>query len=148
MLATWNRRPLPGPLPVPANARLVEWLSYSQTMPGCALVICHAGHGTLARALACGVPGAGRAARRRHGRERRPARLGRRRRPAALAAADARRTLRLAARRALRDAGAGARGAAASWPPGRGRHDGAGRAADLVEQLALSRRAVRGARTR
>ena len=39
----------PGPLPVSANARLVEWLSYSRTMPGCALVVCHAGHGTMVR---------------------------------------------------------------------------------------------------
>ncbi|HWE11056.1 MAG TPA: nucleotide disphospho-sugar-binding domain-containing protein [Solirubrobacteraceae bacterium] len=52
MLATWNRRPLPGPARVPANARLVEWVSYSQTMPECELVVCHAGHGTLVRALA------------------------------------------------------------------------------------------------
>jgi UDP:flavonoid glycosyltransferase YjiC (YdhE family) len=44
------------PLPVPVNARLVEWISYSQTMPACALVVCHAGHGTLARALASGCP--------------------------------------------------------------------------------------------
>lgn len=56
VLATWNRRPLPGPAAVAANTRLVEWISYAQTMPGCALVICHAGHGTMARALACGVP--------------------------------------------------------------------------------------------
>jgi UDP:flavonoid glycosyltransferase YjiC (YdhE family) len=56
MLATWNRRPLPGPTPVAANSRLVEWLSYSQTMPGCDLVIGHAGHGTLVRALSCGCP--------------------------------------------------------------------------------------------
>ncbi len=56
VLATWNRRPLPGPVDVPANARLVEWISYSKTMPPCALVICHAGHGTMARALACGCP--------------------------------------------------------------------------------------------
>ena len=55
VLATWNRRPLPGPAPVPANTRLVEWISYAQTMPGCALVICHAGHGTLVRALASGA---------------------------------------------------------------------------------------------
>ena len=40
----------------PANARLVEWVSYSRTMPRCALVICHAGHGTLVRALASGCP--------------------------------------------------------------------------------------------
>jgi UDP:flavonoid glycosyltransferase YjiC (YdhE family) len=25
-------------------------------MPGCAAIVCHAGHGTVARALACGVP--------------------------------------------------------------------------------------------
>jgi UDP:flavonoid glycosyltransferase YjiC (YdhE family) len=54
VLATWNRRLPPRPLPVAANARLVEWLSYSQTMPLCDVVVCHAGHGTLARALACG----------------------------------------------------------------------------------------------
>jgi UDP:flavonoid glycosyltransferase YjiC (YdhE family) len=41
---------------VAANSRLVEWLSYSQTMPGCDLVIGHAGHGTLVRALSCGCP--------------------------------------------------------------------------------------------
>jgi UDP:flavonoid glycosyltransferase YjiC (YdhE family) len=56
VLATWNRRPLGGPLAVPANTRLVEWVSYSRTMPRSAVVICHAGHGTLARALACGAP--------------------------------------------------------------------------------------------
>jgi UDP:flavonoid glycosyltransferase YjiC (YdhE family) len=56
VLATWNRRPLTAPLAVPANARLVEWVSYSRTMPQCALVVCHAGHGTLARALASGSP--------------------------------------------------------------------------------------------
>ena len=56
VLASWNRRPLPGPLPVPANARLVEWVSYAQTMPEAALVVCHAGHGTLMRALTLGRP--------------------------------------------------------------------------------------------
>ena len=40
----------------PANTRLVEWISYAKTMPECAVVICHAGHGTMARALACGCP--------------------------------------------------------------------------------------------
>ncbi len=54
VLATWNRR-LPGrPLPVTENARLVDWVSYSRTMPQCDVVVCHAGHGTLARALASG----------------------------------------------------------------------------------------------
>jgi UDP:flavonoid glycosyltransferase YjiC (YdhE family) len=54
VLATWNRRLPPRPLPVPANARVVEWVSYSRTMPKCDVVICHAGHGTLVRALASG----------------------------------------------------------------------------------------------
>jgi UDP:flavonoid glycosyltransferase YjiC (YdhE family) len=56
VIATWNRRPLGAPVTVPDNTRLVEWVSYSKTMPACSLVICHAGHGTLARALACGCP--------------------------------------------------------------------------------------------
>ncbi len=35
---------------------VVDWLSYSQLMPRAALVVCHGGHGTVARALASGVP--------------------------------------------------------------------------------------------
>jgi UDP:flavonoid glycosyltransferase YjiC (YdhE family) len=54
VLATWNRRPVPRSLPVPANAQLVDWVPYSRTMPLCEVVVCHAGHGTLARALASG----------------------------------------------------------------------------------------------
>jgi UDP:flavonoid glycosyltransferase YjiC (YdhE family) len=54
VLATWNRRLPPRPLPVPANTRLVEWVSYARTMHRCDVVVCHAGHGTLARALASG----------------------------------------------------------------------------------------------
>jgi MGT family glycosyltransferase len=54
VLGTWNRRLPPRPLPVPANTRLVEWVSYSRTMPHCDVVVCHAGHGTLARALSNG----------------------------------------------------------------------------------------------
>ncbi len=54
VLATWNRRLPPRPLPVPENTRLVEWVSYARTMPHCDVVVCHAGHGTLVRALACG----------------------------------------------------------------------------------------------
>ena len=54
VLATWNRRLPSRPLPVPANARVVEWVSYARTMPLCDVVVCHAGHGTLVRALACG----------------------------------------------------------------------------------------------
>jgi MGT family glycosyltransferase len=56
VLATWNRRLPPRALPVPRNARLVEWVSYSRTMPSCDVVICHGGHGTLVRALASGCP--------------------------------------------------------------------------------------------
>jgi UDP:flavonoid glycosyltransferase YjiC (YdhE family) len=54
VLATYNRRLPPRPLPVPQNTQIVEWVSYSRTMPRCEVVVCHAGHGTLARALACG----------------------------------------------------------------------------------------------
>ncbi|HEV7527704.1 MAG TPA: glycosyltransferase [Solirubrobacteraceae bacterium] len=54
VLATWNRRLPPRPLPVPENTRLVEWVSYARTMPRCDVVVCHAGHGTLVRALASG----------------------------------------------------------------------------------------------
>lgn len=54
VLATWNRRLPSRPLPVPANARVVEWVSYARTMPHCDVVVCHAGHGTLVRALSSG----------------------------------------------------------------------------------------------
>jgi UDP:flavonoid glycosyltransferase YjiC (YdhE family) len=56
VIATYNgREPVP-PVPVPDNAVLVPWLSYSQTMPACDLVVAHGGHGTLMRALSCGCP--------------------------------------------------------------------------------------------
>jgi UDP:flavonoid glycosyltransferase YjiC (YdhE family) len=54
VLATWNHRLPSRPLRVPENARVVDWVSYSRTMPHCDVVVCHAGHGTLARALASG----------------------------------------------------------------------------------------------
>jgi UDP:flavonoid glycosyltransferase YjiC (YdhE family) len=54
VIATWNRRLPSRPLPVPENTRLVPWLSYSRTMPLCDVVVCHAGHGTLLRALSSG----------------------------------------------------------------------------------------------
>ena len=64
VLAVWNGRPLGEPIDVPRNARLVEWVSYARVMPSCDVVVCHGGHGTLARALAGGcavviVPAAG-----------------------------------------------------------------------------------------
>jgi UDP:flavonoid glycosyltransferase YjiC (YdhE family) len=54
VLATWNRRLPARALPVPANTRIVDWVSYARTMPHCDVVVCHAGHGTLVRALSCG----------------------------------------------------------------------------------------------
>ena len=56
VLATTNRRAPAQPLRVPGNARVVDWVSYARTMPHCTAVVCHAGHGTIARALACGIP--------------------------------------------------------------------------------------------
>jgi UDP:flavonoid glycosyltransferase YjiC (YdhE family) len=142
VLATWNRRPLPPeePIAVPGNTRLVEWVSYSKTMPACSLVICHAGHGTMARALACGcpvlaVPHVGDMAENAARADwagvgvRLPWRL---LRPG---------TLRLAVSRALSDRALGLQARELSaWAAN---HDGASRAADLVEALAAqsSRRA-------
>lgn len=136
VLATWNRRPLPGPARVAANTRLVDWVSYSQTMPGAQLVICHAGHGTLVRALASGcrvlaVPHVGDMAEN-------AARLD-------WAGAGVRLpwpllnplSLRLAVRRALSRPELGTRAAElAAWTAS---HPGAARAADLVVALAAAR---------
>jgi UDP:flavonoid glycosyltransferase YjiC (YdhE family) len=56
VVATTNKhRPIER-LDVPDNAILVPWLSYSQLMPLADLVVCHGGHGTLARALDAGAP--------------------------------------------------------------------------------------------
>ena len=54
-LAAWGDA-VPAELPVPANARVVPWMSYARTMPGCDVVLTHGGHGTLVRALTCGCP--------------------------------------------------------------------------------------------
>ena len=54
VIATWNRRTPDPPLRVPANAVVVDWLSYARTMAHCDVVVCHAGHGTVVRALASG----------------------------------------------------------------------------------------------
>ncbi len=136
LLASTNGKPFFDPAPVPGNGRLVDWISYSRTMPRCALVITHGGHGTVVRALASGAPvlvvphsgdmfenaarvewaGAG---------LRMPWRL------------LSPRTLRLAVRAALDrpELSQRARGLAA-WAGG---NDAAERGAELVEQLALSR---------
>jgi MGT family glycosyltransferase len=145
ILAATNRRaPLPA-IPVPANATLVDWLSYSRTMPECALVITHAGHGTLARALACGcpvlaVPHSGD--------------MGENAARADWAGVGVRLpwrflspiTLRLAVCRALAEPGLAARaGELQRWAA---ENDGASRAADLVEALATETRPRGRARTR
>ncbi len=141
VLATWNRRALPGPTRVPANVRLVEWLSYSQTMPGCELVVCHAGHGTLVRALASGcrvlaVPHVGDMAENAARVDWSGAGV---RLPWPLLSA---RTLRVAVRRALREKALGARAAQlGAWAAA---HPGASRSADLVADLAIRRRRAPG----
>ncbi len=136
VLATTNRRGSDEPLPrAPANAVVVDWLSYSQAMAVADLVVCHGGHGTVARALGAGVPllccpavgdmaengarvawsGAGLML------------------PWRLTAPGA---LRLAVRKALAEAELRSRaGEIASWAAA---NDGAQRGAELVEALARS----------
>ncbi len=133
VLATLNDRPSPVPLRVPANARVVDWLSYARTMPLCDAVVCHAGHGTVVRALSCGVPVVGCPA------------AGDMAENAARAAWSGAgvslprrlvtpRGVRLAARKLLADGGyAEAAGRLRDWAE---RHDGAGLAADALEKLA------------
>jgi len=141
VIATWNRRPLPGPAAVPANTRLVEWVSYARTMPGCALVICHAGHGTLVRALVSGaavlaVPHAGDMA--ENAARARWAGVGMQL-PWPLLS---RHTLRATTRRTLstQSLHAAAQRLAGSTSAGAG----AARAADLVQELALRHSGPRG----
>ena len=136
VLGVWNGRPLEPPITIPANARLVRWLSYERVMPRCALVVCHGGSGTLGRALASScpvlaVPHAG-------DMPENAARLvwtgAGRRLPWPLLHP---RTLRHAVRRALADPGLAARAAElGAWAHA---HDGPARAAELVEEL-VSRR--------
>jgi UDP:flavonoid glycosyltransferase YjiC (YdhE family) len=56
VLATTNGAVPAEAVEAPANARVVDWVSYGQVMPEAALVICHGGHGTIVRALAAGAP--------------------------------------------------------------------------------------------
>jgi UDP:flavonoid glycosyltransferase YjiC (YdhE family) len=144
VLATWNRRPLAEPTPVAANTRLVEWISYARSMPRSALVVCHAGHGTMVRALTYGrpvlaVPHVGDMAENAARVDwagvglRLPWRFAT---PAGV---------RLAVRRALANRLLTRRARdLAAWAA---THDGATRAAELLEELALSRRGE-GERTR
>jgi UDP:flavonoid glycosyltransferase YjiC (YdhE family) len=133
VLAATNRRPPRRAVRVPFNARLVDWISYSKSMPHASLVITHAGHGTLARALMSGapvlaVPHSGDMAENAARADwagvgvRLPWRL--------LSPV----TLRLAVRRALAEPALATRAAALrDWSAA---HDGALRAAELVEGLA------------
>lgn len=133
VLATTNRRAPPAPIEVPRNAVLVDWVSYARTMPHAALVVCHGGHGTVARALACGCPILACPAAGDMGEN--AARLDWAglgvRVPWRWASPIA---LRLAVRRALRDDGLAIRaGAVARWAS---THDGARQAAKEVERFA------------
>ena len=56
VVATTNGHRPREPIEVPANGTLVGWLSYSQLMPLSDVIVCHGGHGTVARALAEGRP--------------------------------------------------------------------------------------------
>jgi UDP:flavonoid glycosyltransferase YjiC (YdhE family) len=136
VLASTNRRTPAEPLPAPANARLVDWVSYTRTLPRCAAVVSHGGHGTIALALRSGVPlvvcphagdmaetaarirwkGVGVSLPRRF---------------------HTARGVRLAVRRLLADPGYTQRARElAAWSE---RNDGAARAADAVERLAAAR---------
>jgi UDP:flavonoid glycosyltransferase YjiC (YdhE family) len=136
VLATTNRRPLRTAVSIPANARLVNWVSYSRTMPACAAVITHAGHGTLVRALSSGcpviaVPHAGDMAENAARADWAGAAV---RLPWRLLSPS---SLRLAVRRALSEPGLARRAAeVAHWVAA---NDGSTRAAELVEAFALSR---------
>lgn len=135
VLASANRQ-IPLDVPVTPNVRLVDWLSYSRAMPACDLVVCHGGHGTVARALASGcglviVPAAGDM--NENGARVDWAGVGVRL-PRRLVGA---RALALAVGRALArpELRAGARGLQ-DWAA---RHDAAARAADRVEEFAARR---------
>ncbi|MEA2214621.1 MAG: hypothetical protein QOK19_182 [Solirubrobacteraceae bacterium] len=133
VLATYNRRLPPRSLQVPDNATVRDWIVYSREMPRSEVVVCHAGHGTLARALShgCAVvacPAVG-------DMNENAARLD-------WAGAGVRlprrfvtpRTLRAAVQRALDEPSIRARaGEIAAWSAA---HDPAARASELVEQLA------------
>jgi UDP:flavonoid glycosyltransferase YjiC (YdhE family) len=136
VLGVWNGRTPAPAIAIPANARVVSWLSYAQAMTDCALVVCHGGSGTLGRALASGcpvlaVPHAGDM----HENAARLCWIGAGRRlPWPLLSAP---TLRHAVRRALADPGLAERaGQLGAWAA---THDGAKRAADLVEELSVRR---------
>ena len=131
VLAVHGPRGLPWGVRVPVNTRVVAWASYAHAMPRAAVVVCHGGHGTVARALASGVPvlacpAAGDMA--ENGARLRWTGVGRSL-PRPLAGP---RGIRRAVRRLLADEAARARaGELAQWAE---THDGAERAANEVER--------------
>lgn len=133
VIATWNGREPAQPLPPAPNAVVVPWLSYARTVPHCDLVVTHAGHGTVVRALTLGrpllaCPSAGDMA--ENAARIDWAGVGRRLPRRWLSPA----TLRLAARRVLTDPSMRSRAEAiATWAAG---HDGAAVAAEAVEAWA------------
>lgn len=56
VVATTSRPGDLWPAPVPDNATIVDWLDFGVVLPQAGAVVCHGGHGTVARALAAGVP--------------------------------------------------------------------------------------------
>jgi MGT family glycosyltransferase len=57
VLLTVGRGIDPGDLsPVPANARVQQWIPQADVLAQAALVVCHGGSGTILGALAAGVP--------------------------------------------------------------------------------------------
>ena len=56
VLAVLNQRGREWEGALPRNAAVLDWASYSQVMPRASVVVCHGGHGTVARSLAEGVP--------------------------------------------------------------------------------------------
>ena len=56
VVATVNDHRPEVPIEVPPNAVLTDWMPYSQVMPLADVVICHGGHGTVAKALSVGTP--------------------------------------------------------------------------------------------
>jgi UDP:flavonoid glycosyltransferase YjiC (YdhE family) len=56
VIAALNRRGERWPGEVPANAKVVDWLAYSQVMGEASLVVATGGMGTVARALSAGTP--------------------------------------------------------------------------------------------
>ncbi len=56
VLASTDNRPAARPIRAGRNVRLVNWMSYPEAMRNAALVVCHAGHGTVVCALEQGAP--------------------------------------------------------------------------------------------